>query len=88
MDEGVADLLAQLDALGIKAKEERGEVYVQPEPPPHLLTRLRQNKAAVADALWAKAGRERQRAAIERLAVDRRAWIEENKWLGVYRGPE
>ena len=88
MDEGVADLLAELDALGIKAKQERGEVYVQQEPPRLLLTRLRQNKAAVADALWAKAGRERQRAAIERLAADRRAWIEENKRLGVYRGPE
>jgi hypothetical protein len=88
VDEGVASLLAELDALGIKAKEERGEVYVQPEPPLHLLTRLRQNKAAVADALWAKAGRERQRAAIQRLAADRREWIEENKRLGVYRGPE
>ena len=88
MDEGAASLLAELDALGIKAKEDRGEVYVQPAPPPHLLTRLRETKAAVAHALWAKAGRERQAAAIERLAADRRAWIDENKRLGVYRGPE
>ena len=88
MDEGVAALLAELDALGIKAKEDRGEVYVQPSPPPHLLARLRETKEAVARTLWAKAGWKRQRAAIERLAADRRAWIEENKRLGVYRGPE
>ena len=81
-------LLAELEALGIAAKEETGEVYLSPAPPQLLLARLRENKDALANALWAKAGRERQRAAIERLAADRRAWIEENKRLGIYRGPE
>ena len=81
-------LLAELESLGIAAKEEKGEVYLRPVPPQHFLARVRENRDAIANALWAKAGRERQRAAIERLAADRRAWIEENKRLGVYRGPE
>ena len=88
MDETVIGLLAELESIGIAAKEEKGEVYLRPSPPEHLAARLRANKRAVADALWARAGRERQRAAIERLADDRRAWIEENKRLGVYRGQE
>jgi hypothetical protein len=88
MDESVTTLLAELESLGIAAKEEKGEVYLRPVPPQHLLARVRENRDAIANALWSKAGRERQRAALERLAADRRAWIEENKRLGVYRGPE
>jgi hypothetical protein len=88
MDSTLNDLLAELDALGIEAREDRGEVMLRPAPPPHLLTRLRHHKEAVAQALWARAGRERQRVAIERLAADRRAWIAENRRLGLYRGRE
>ena len=81
-------LLAELDALGIAAKEEKGEVYLRPAPPKHFAARLRANKDALAQSLWAKAGRARQQAATARLAADRRAWIEENKCRGFYRGHE
>jgi hypothetical protein len=88
MDAIVMALLAELDAMDIAAKEDRGEVYLKPAPPQHLAARLRANKEAVANALWAKAGRARQQEALARLAADRQAWIEECKRLGLYRGPE
>ena len=88
MDETVTGLLADLDALGINVKEERGEVSVRPKPPPDLLGRLKRHKDALAQAVWGRDGRARQAKAIERLAADRRAWVEENKRLGRYRGPD
>lgn len=81
-------LLAELESLGIAAREEKGEVFLNPTPPEPLLSRLRANKEALANALWAKAGRARQEAALVRLAADRRAWIERAKQRGVYRGPD
>jgi hypothetical protein len=88
MDEAVNTLLAELDALGIAVKEERGEVSVRPKPSPELLDRLRRHRDALAKAVWARNGRARQAKAIEQLAADRRNWIEQNKRLGYYRGPE
>lgn len=88
MDEAVNSLLTELAALGIAVKEERGEVSVRPKPPPELLDRLRRHKDALAQAVWARDGRARQAQAVERLAADRRNWIEQNKRLGYYRGPE
>lgn len=88
MDETVTRLLADLDSLGIAIKEERGEVSVRPKPPPELLDRLKRHKDALAQAVWGRDARARQAKAIERLAADRRAWIEENKRLGRYRGPD
>jgi hypothetical protein len=88
MDEAVNGLLAELDALGIAVKEERGEVSVRPTPPSELLDRLRRHKDALAQAVWAREGRARQAQAVERLAADRRNWIEQNKRLGYYRGPD
>jgi hypothetical protein len=88
VDEAVDSLLTELAALGIAVKEERGEVCVRPKPPPELLDRLRRHKDALAQAVWARDGRARQAQAVERLAADRRNWIEENKRLGYYRGPE
>jgi hypothetical protein len=32
----VTTLLAELELLGIAAKEEKGEVYLKPAPPQHL----------------------------------------------------
>jgi hypothetical protein len=87
LDETAIALLAELESLGIAAKEEKGEVYLKPVPPQRLMGRLRANKQALADALWKKAGRERQRAAVARLTADRQAWIQESKRLEVYRGP-
>ena len=60
MDEAVNGLLAELDALGIPVKEERGEVSVRPTPPSELLARLRRHKDALAQAVWARDGRARQ----------------------------
>lgn len=88
MDEAVNGLLAELDALGIAVKEERGDVSVRPKPPPELLDRLRRHKDALAQAVWARDGRARQARAMEQLAADRRNWIEQNKRLGYYRGPD
>lgn len=88
MDEAVNSLLAELDALGISVKEERGEVSVRPTPPSELLARLRRHKDALAHTVWARDGRVRQAQAVERLAADRRNWIEQNKRLGYYRGPD
>ncbi|MGB8854353.1 MAG: hypothetical protein WCC69_12395 [Pirellulales bacterium] len=88
MDETVTGLLADLDALGIAIKEERGEVSIRPKPPPDLLDRLKRHKDALAQAVWARDAGARQAKAIERLAADRRAWVEENKRLGRYRGPD
>jgi len=88
MDEAVNVLLAELDALGVAVKEERGEVSVRPKPPSELLARLRRHKDALAQAVWARDGRARQAQAVERLAADRRNWIEQNKRLGYYRGPD
>lgn len=88
MDPAVNGLLAELDTLGIVVKEERGEVSVRPKPPPELLDRLRRHKDALAQAVWARDGRARQAKAMERLAADRRNWIEQNKRLGYYRGPD
>lgn len=88
MDEAVNVLLAELDALGIVVREERGEVSVRPKPPSELLARLRRHKDALAQAVWARDGRARQAQAVERLAADRRNWIEQNKRLGYYRGPD
>jgi hypothetical protein len=88
MDEAVNSLLAELDALGIAVKEERGEVSVRPKPPPELLDRLKRHKGDLAQAVWGRDARARQAKAIERLAADRRAWIKENKRLGHYRGPD
>ncbi len=86
MDETVGALLAKLNALGIEAKEERGEVYLRPAPPPELAERLRRHKEEVANAIWAQSGRARQQAALVRLKADREKWIEESKRLGLYRG--
>jgi hypothetical protein len=86
MDETLSRLLAELDASGIEAREERGEVYLRPSPPKELLLQLAEHRSALADALWARAGRARQEAAIVRLAADRLAWINESKRLGLYRG--
>ncbi len=80
-------LLAELDSLGIAAKEDKGEVYLKPAPPQRLAALLRANKEALVHALWVKAGRARQQAALARLAADRRAWAEESKRLGMYQGP-
>jgi hypothetical protein len=88
MDEALDGLLAELDALGIVVKEERGEVSVRPKPPPELLDRLRRHKDALAQAVWARDARARQAKAMEQLAADRRNWIERNKRLGNYRGPD
>lgn len=88
MDETVTRLLADLDALGIAIKEERGEVSVRPTPPPELLDRLKRHKHALAQAVWGRDARARQARAIQQLAADRRNWIEQNKRLGHYRGPE
>ncbi len=88
MDTIATILLTELGSLGIAAKEEKGEVYLRPAPPQHLAARLLANKDVLAQALWAKASRARQKAAIARLAADRRAWIEENKRLGLYRSPD
>jgi hypothetical protein len=88
MDEAVNGLLAELDALGIVVKEERGEVSVRPKPPPELLGRLRQHRDALAQAVWARDGRVRQAKALERLTADRRNWIEQSKRLGYHRGPD
>jgi len=87
MDETVTRLLADLDALGISVKEERGDVLIRPRPPPELLDRLKRHKDQLAEAVWARDGRARQARAIERLAEDRRTWIAECKRLGRYRGP-
>jgi hypothetical protein len=88
MDGAVASLLAELDALGIAVKAQLGEVSVRPKPPPELLDRLRRHKDALARAIRVRDARTRQARAVERLAADRRTWIEENKRLGYYRGPE
>jgi hypothetical protein len=88
VDPAVNGLLAELDTLGIVVKEEGGEVSVRPKPPPELLDRLRRHKDALAQAVWARDGRARQAKAMERLAADRRNWIEQNKRLGYYRGPD
>jgi len=88
MDPAVNGLLAELDTLGIIVKEERGEVSVRPTPPPELLARLRRHKDALVQAVWARDGRARQAKAMELLAADRRDWIEQNKRLGYYRGPD
>ena len=88
MDEAVDGLLAELDALGIVVREERGEVSVRPKPPPELLDRLRRHKDALAQAVWARDGRARQARAMKQLEADRRNWIEQNKRLGYYRGPD
>lgn len=85
MDETVTQLLAEIDAAGIVVKEERGEVLVRPKPASDLLDRLRQHKNALAHAVWARDARARQTKALERLAADRRAWVEDNKRLGRYR---
>jgi hypothetical protein len=88
MDETVARLLADLDALGITVKEHRGEVSVRPRPAPELLDRLRRHKDALAKAVWSRDARARQSSAIKRLAEDRRNWIEECKRMRRYRGPD
>lgn len=87
MDETVTRLLSEIDAAGITVKEDRGEVLVRPKPSTDLLDRLRQHKSALAQAVWARDARARQTKALERLAADRRAWVEENRRLGRYRGP-
>lgn len=86
MDETIATLLAALSVLGIEAKEEHGEVYLRPAPPPELAERLRRHKEEVANAILAQAGRARQQEALVRLKADREKWIEENKRRGLYRG--
>ena len=83
----MTSMLEELTALGIKTREDRGEVYFSPATPTELLARLKPHKEQVANAIWGREGRIRQVAALERLAADRRAWIEENKRLGKYRGP-
>ncbi len=87
MDGTLSHLLAELDSLGIEAREDGGKIYLRPAPPPSLRHRLSQHREALAQALWARAGRAKQEAAIARLLVDRQAWIAENKQLGLYRGP-
>ena len=87
MDETVTSLLEKLDALGVAMKEEKGEVFMKPAPPPEFLPLLREHKAVIANVLCARAGRARQQTAMARLSADRTAWIEEYKRLGKYRGP-
>ena len=88
MDPTVTALLAELDALGIKIKEECQEVFLLGSPPPELLARLKAYREELAEAVWIRTGRARAAAASERLRADRQAWIDENKRLGKYRGPE
>ena len=88
MDEAVRTLLAELDALGIEIKEDCQEVFFCGSPPPDLVARLQAKREQLAEAVWALKGRRRAAAADERLRADRKEWIEENKRLGKYLGPD
>jgi hypothetical protein len=88
MDESTIGLLAELNGRGILIKEECMQLFVKGSLPPDLMARLEANHDDLAEAVWRLKGRKRAAAAWERLRADRQAWIEENKRLGKYRGPD
>ena len=88
MEQTVTAVLAELDAFGIKIKEECQEVFRLGNPPRELMARLKARREQLVAAAWGRAGRTRAAAAWGRLRADRQAWIGDNKRLGKYRGHE